>query len=418
MAVVFLYEEHNSTSQFMKKLLCLAAGLLALNLTPVFGQSTPTSSQPMASPQLAPAPDGSYQTRLQAIIKQANQQQNEPPALTKFSLDFPGGTPKELVAAIEKAMGKPLNVIISDEDAATKLPPVKLSDMDVGKLFKTLSENAVKRSYYRGGEEIIRNYGFRTIDTIPSDNSLWTFYSYTKPAQLTQFSLDFPGGSPSQLVKAIEKAMGKRLNVIISKEDEAVELPPLKMENVVLPQLFTALEVASHKAVSFPNGPSSYQQFNTGYGFKSADEMTDTAVWYFHVEKPSLPPVVSTQKVCQYYSMAPYLDRGFTVDDITTAIQTGWKMAGVSPTPELSYHKETKMLIAYGEPDKLSTIGQVLGVLPQLKMSWEDKNNVLNGFRGLQQEIEKLNQQVARLTNTNTTLPAKSTSSPAEKSGN
>jgi hypothetical protein len=40
LAVVFLYERtHIHTSQFMKKLLCLAAGLLALNLTSTFGQA-------------------------------------------------------------------------------------------------------------------------------------------------------------------------------------------------------------------------------------------------------------------------------------------------------------------------------------------------------------------------------------------
>ncbi len=342
----------------MKKSLCLAAGLFALSITSTLGQPT-TPAAPAVS---APPPAGTYQQRLQTIIARANPSQNQPPALTKFNLDFPGGTPKELVAAIEKSMGKPLNVIIPDEGTDTKLPPVNVSDMDVGKLFKTLSENAVKRSYYQGGEEIISNYGFKTIDDIPSDNSLWTFYSYVKPTQQTQFSLDFPGGTPSQLTKAIEKAMGKHINVIINKEDENIELPPLKMDDVFLPQLFTALGVASQKtvAISNPGTPGSYRQYTTGYGFKSSGSMTDTSVWYFYVDKPSLPPVVSTEKVSHFYSLASYLDRGFTVDDITTAVQTGWKMAGVTPTPELSYHKETKMLIAYGEPDRLQSIVNVL----------------------------------------------------------
>src|ERR1041385_5181360 len=35
--------------------------------------------------------------------------------LTRFSLDFPGGTPRELAAAIQKASGKPLNVIVPDD---------------------------------------------------------------------------------------------------------------------------------------------------------------------------------------------------------------------------------------------------------------------------------------------------------------
>ena len=181
---------------------------------------------------------------------------------------------------------------------------------------------------------------------------------------LPKFDLDFPGGTPAQLVKAIEKAMGKPLNVIINKEDENIELPPLKMNDVYLPQLFTALEVASRKVVAVSNpGSGSYSQFQTGYGFKSTDNMSDRSVWYFHADKPSLPPVVSTQKTCQFYSLSPYLDRGFTVDDITTAIQTGWKMLGDKDTPSISFHKETKLLIAVGEASKLETIDAVLKAL-------------------------------------------------------
>ena len=44
--------------------------------------------------------------------------------LVKFDLDFPGGTPRQLVEAINKASGKPLNAIIPDESANIKLPPL------------------------------------------------------------------------------------------------------------------------------------------------------------------------------------------------------------------------------------------------------------------------------------------------------
>ena len=67
---------------------------------------------------------------------------------------------------------------------------------------------------------------------------------------MSKFSLDFPGGSASQLVDAIQKAIGKPLNVIINKEDEDMALPPLKMNDVVIPQLFSALESASRKSVA------------------------------------------------------------------------------------------------------------------------------------------------------------------------
>src|SRR5690242_14669816 len=56
--------------------------------------------------------------------------------LTRFDLDFPGGTPKELVAAIQKSMSKPLNVIIPDPFADTKIPALKMKNVDVPQLFR------------------------------------------------------------------------------------------------------------------------------------------------------------------------------------------------------------------------------------------------------------------------------------------
>jgi hypothetical protein len=255
----FYIKTTNQTSQHMKKSICLAASLLALNLTPVFGQ-------PNGMPPSGP----NYAQRLNTIVQRANgSPQNEPPALTKFNLDFPGGTPAQLVKAIEKATGKPLNVIISDKDAAAQLPPLKLNNVNVSELFNALQSASMKVESY----------------------------------------------------------------------------------------------VISSSYVGFP---SSYQQATTYYGFKTDGTVTDDSIWYFHVEQPSLPPVVSIQKVCRFYQLAPYLERGLTVDDITTAIQTGWKMMSDTSTPEISFHKETKLLMAVGEPDKLEVIDNVLRALQPL----------------------------------------------------
>ena len=226
---------------------------------------------------------------------------------------------------------------------------------------------------------------------------------------LTKFNLDFPGGTPAELVKAIEKATGKPLNAIIPTEDADIQLPPLKMNDVIAPQLFAALEAASRKTVAVQTGNfgNSYSTFTTDYGFTTADSpVSDTSIWYFRAEKPSLPPVVSTEKICRFYSLAPYLDRGFTVDDITTAVQTGWKMAGIIAPPQLDYHKETKLLIAFGDPNELGTISQVLQTLPESGYS----PSVETQIRQLQKQVDELKKEHS--------APASSSSPPPEeKSG-
>lgn len=234
-----------------------------------------------------------------------------------------------------------------------------------------------------------------------------------KPA-LTKFNLDFPGGTPAALVKAIEKAMGKPLNAIIPTEDADIQLPPLKMNDVVTPQLFAALQAASRKIVAVQNGPvfgNSYTQESTEYGFTTADNaVSDTSIWYFHVEKPNLPPAVSNEKICRFYSLDPYLNRGFTVDDVTTAIEIGWRMAGIKPRPTLNYHKETKLLIAYGEPSDLLTIQNVLNSLPATKVYLGDVEDLRTKVYQLQKQVDELTKRISAQNRT-------SHSSPEENSG-
>ncbi|MCX6926960.1 MAG: hypothetical protein NT154_27695 [Verrucomicrobia bacterium] len=200
--------------------------------------------------------------------------------------------------------------------------------------------------------------GERTTDDIP----------------LTRFNLDFPGGTPKELVAAIEKAMGKPLNAIVPKELADTSLPALKMNDVNVAMLFQALVVASSKNVVTPNSgylpgmpPGSYSTYQSTCGFRtgSGGNPSDNTIWYFYADKPFTPAVTTSpvNNICRFYSLAPYLDRGVSVDDITTAIETGWKMLGEISPPRISFHKETKLLIAVGEERKLDTIDAVLKAL-------------------------------------------------------
>jgi hypothetical protein len=192
--------------------------------------------------------------------------------------------------------------------------------------------------------------------------------SETPEQVLTKFSLDFRGGTPKQLVTAIEKALGKPLNAIIPPEHADVPLPPLKMSNVDVRQLFQALSLTSQKTEAYVTSSyprQSYEMMHTSYGFRTEGPISDESIWFFYVEKPTLPPaeIRNMRKVCRYFSLAPYLERDQTVEDITTAIQTGWKMLGEEETPKISFHKETKLLIAVGEPARLEIIDDVLKAL-------------------------------------------------------
>jgi hypothetical protein len=160
------------------------------------------------------------------------------------------------------------------------------------------------------------------------------------------------------------------LNAIIPEELAATKLPALKMNSVDVSELFKALTAASRKtetvlAGTTSYGVSQYQYVQTACGFRQGSEarLSDDSIWYFYVEKPNPPPPSAAAKVCRFYSLAPYLDRGATVDDITTAMETGWKMLGETSPPTISFHKDTKLLIAVGEPGKMEIIDAVLKAL-------------------------------------------------------
>jgi hypothetical protein len=187
----------------------------------------------------------------------------------------------------------------------------------------------------------------------------------TEEPKLSKFNLDFPGGTPKQLVAAIEKAMAKPLNAIIPDKDAEVKLPALKLNNVNVRDLFQALEQSSLKSESYPiSTPGGYQYstYRSHYSFSTQGPISDDSIWYFLVDTVR-PPVFEPIKSCRFYALSPYLERGLTVDDITTAIKTGWKMQGDTNTPAISFHPETKLLIAVGEQSKLETIDAVLKAL-------------------------------------------------------
>jgi len=181
------------------------------------------------------------------------------------------------------------------------------------------------------------------------------------PDSLTKFDLDFKGGHPQDLIAAIQKVTGKSLNVLIPDGYANVTLPELKMKNVNAEQLFNALSEASRKTEYMKNRDGTYSTFSSGYGFHpSGGFLADATIWSFYVQKPKIPP---PSKICRFYALGSYLDWGLSIDDITTAIKTGAKMLEETDEPNLSFHKDTRLLIAVGEPAKLDTIDSVLKAL-------------------------------------------------------
>jgi len=202
---------------------------------------------------------------------------------------------------------------------------------------------------------------------------------------LPKFDLDFPGGSPKDLVGAIEKASDRPINAVIPDEYARLQMPALQVKNVTVSQVFEALKQASQKSERFivldprdattKGQTDTWYKYTSNYGFRTEGTPAENSIWYFYWDRGDerAPWQVISSTVCKFYQLGPYLEAGYTVDDITTAAETAWRMLGVTNTPAISYHKDTKVLIAVGDEDKVVLIGDVLKQLPAVPK--EKSNN-------------------------------------------
>jgi hypothetical protein len=162
-----------------------------------------------------------------------------------------------------------------------------------------------------------------------------------------RFDLDFPGGTPKELVDAIHAAGLKEFNVVLPPEQSEIEIPPLKMRQVNVSDLFNAISQASLStaprtaAAGYLPIPATHQQARRqGYSFQTTG-LNSHSVWYLIIASNG-PAPAPPARICKYYQLAPYL-KDLKIDDITTAIEAGWKMLHIANPPELNFHKDTKI---------------------------------------------------------------------------
>ncbi len=139
---------------------------------------------------------------------------------------------------------------------------------------------------------------------------------------LTKFDLDFPGGTPKDLVEAVEKVIGKPLNAVIPDEYANLKISAIIVRNVTLAQLFETLKQVSKKTdrymIDQPDNNWYVEERSTIYGFNTLGVPDENSIWYFYKEgEPETYQTIPTT-VCHFYQLAPYLDAGYKVEDITT----------------------------------------------------------------------------------------------------
>jgi hypothetical protein len=154
------------------------------------------------------------------------------------------------------------------------------------------------------------------------------------PSNTETFDIQFPGGSPSELLSALESAGGKKVNALVLPGMEKVRFPKLDFQGVTTANVLNAVSMLD-------NG-------------RTARWLENDRVWILTAP--------STNRRPQVFYVGNLLSQ-LKIDDITTAIQTTWQMAGKPATAEMKFHEETKLLIVLGESQQLESVTEVLGQL-------------------------------------------------------
>ncbi|MBI1176594.1 hypothetical protein GC207_04060 [bacterium] len=224
------------------------------------------------------------------------------------------------------------------------------------------------------------------------------------------FDLEFNGGTPKEFVEAINAQSGLKVNVIIPKEEAEAQLPAVDVANVTIPQLFEAVTAANDKKTNFITGmyftgpptrgvgSQATPQWQSGrivQGFKTNDNPpTQDSIWYFFTDRPAGPPEIQQKEdsTVQVYQLARLLAKGYTIDDITTAIKTAWQMLDSSVQPEMKYHSDTGLLVARGTIVQLTLIRDVMAQLDQGRAVRQEPANGSNSRTGNPESLQNSEQ--------------------------
>jgi len=151
------------------------------------------------------------------------------------------------------------------------------------------------------------------------------------------YDLEFPGGTLAQFIDAVHGQSGEKPNVLIPTEGLSLAVPKLELRAVTTANVMESL------------GYLLIEEY--GYAFRRMG-----AGWVL-TSRPD-------RRKAQAFYVGHLLGK-FKIQDITTAIETTWRPSSKSPKPELKFHEDTQLLIAYADSSLIEVVTNVLDQLQQ-----------------------------------------------------
>ncbi|NQV33553.1 MAG: hypothetical protein HQ515_12750 [Phycisphaeraceae bacterium] len=165
------------------------------------------------------------------------------------------------------------------------------------------------------------------------------------------FNIDFPGGELKTLIEAIKtQNEGTIPNIMMNERAAETELPPFCMVNLRLMELMDALSIMNR-------GLRVENMSDSVFAVSAGDPAAESFVAIYDIR----------------HLLDPDNPQHFKMDDIATAIRTGWDMISFSTYPDMKVHQETSLLIIRGGKEEQAiaetVIKQLSGQQKQINTS-------------------------------------------------
>lgn len=184
----------------------------------------------------------------------------------------------------------------------------------------------------------------------------------TQEAPVTEelrFYINFPGGSAQELIAALGEASGSPVNAFIPEAAQHFTMPAFEYHNVTTKEALVAIRYNAEMPVvtRTSSGNRNIQYYSIGYSWRLVNN-----IWVLDVSwrPPSVPEEQDFEVLP--FSISKLLEV-YTIDAITTTIDSAWKLNGASEQNEIMFHPETKILLVKCPEHDMKVMQEVLKTL-------------------------------------------------------
>lgn len=168
---------------------------------------------------------------------------------------------------------------------------------------------------------------------------------FQAPAPNDTIDLRFPGGTVLELIDHMEQALGRPPPVIVGEGARELQVPAFELHSAKSDNVFGAL-----MRLLADTAPKEARLTIVPH----AD------IWVINAFPAEASP--EGQPQMNIFHIGPLLET-FRLEDLTTAIETAWEMAGAEKDGRMRYHEETSLLFVRGNRDQLILVSQILNEL-------------------------------------------------------